>query len=93
LNQLGWARQAIVKDESQVYSGRTIMLERDDIKLDINIREDERQISLSKHLYLDVPSSDTTYTSIVKKIAEAFNHQLSQGEYQQYFDQPLRENY
>lgn len=93
LHQLGWTRQAIVKDESQIYSGRTIQLEWDGVKLDINIREDDRQISLSKHLYLDVPSSDTTYTTIVKNIAEAFNHQLSQGEYQQYFDQPLRENY
>ncbi len=93
LDQLGWTRQAIVKDESQIYSGRTIQLEWDGVKLDINIREDDRQISLSKHLYLDVPSSDTTYTTIVKNIAEAFNHQLSQGEYQQYFDQPLRENY
>lgn len=93
LNQLGWTREAIVKDESQVYSGRTILLARDGVKLDVNIREDDRQISLSKHLYLNVPSSDATYNSLVKKIAEAFNRQLSQGEYQQYFDNPLRDNF
>lgn len=93
LSELNWSRESIVLDETKIYAGRTITLEKDGIKLDINFREDEKHLSLSKHLYLNVPSSDTTYSSLVKQIANAFNERLSRGEYQQYFGKTLRENY
>lgn len=93
LKELKWSSDSIVLDETKIYAGRTITIEKDGIKLDINYREDEKHLSLSKHLYLNVPSSDTTYSTLVKQIADAFNKKLGQGEYQQYFGTTLRENY
>lgn len=93
LTQLGWTREAIVVDETKIYAGRTITLENNGIKLDVNFREDERQISFSKHLYLSVSADDATYTQIVQRIAEAFNQKLTQGEYQQYFGETLSSEY
>lgn len=93
LSQLNWTKDSIVLDETKIYVGRTITLEKDGIKLDINFREEEKHLSLSKHLYLNVPSNDATYSILIKKIADAFNQKLNAGEYQQYFGKPLREKY
>ncbi|MFN7873855.1 MAG: hypothetical protein ACK5PB_00960 [Pirellula sp.] len=93
LSRLNWSKSSIVHDETKIYAGRTITLEQEGIKLDINFREEDKHLSLSKHLYLSIPSNDTTYTDLVRKIAEAFNQKLSEGEFQQYFGKPLREKY
>ncbi len=93
LNHLGWSRDCIVADETKVYAGRTVTIEKDGIKLDFNYREDDRVISLSKHLYLSSGSEDSKYRAIVKQIADDFDKLLNQGQHQQHFSQVPKEEF
>lgn len=91
LNHLGWTRDTIVTDETKVYAGRTVTLEKDGTKLDINFREDDRVISLSKHLYLPHGTEESKYISIVKKIGDDFDKLLNEGKYQEHFNKVVQE--
>jgi hypothetical protein len=88
LKQMDWSKDNILKDETAVYSGRTINLGAGAVKLEINFQEDEQKISFSKHLY-DEKTPETE--AIVKKITNAFNAELSAGKHQAHFGRIISE--
>lgn len=91
LDHLGWDRSQIISDETKTYAGRTITIGKDDLKFDINFREDDRVISLSPYLYFpDGPDKDKLRTR-VKLIADSFDERLAKGDFQEHFGKTLRE--
>ncbi len=88
LEQMGWSNANIVRDETQVYSGRCIDLAAGDQKLDIRFQEDEQKLTLSKHLYTDMTPE---YQQLVQKIAGAFDAELAAGKHQEHFGRILSE--
>ena len=79
LGQMGWSKDNIIEDKTAVYSGRTLTLGSGEVKLDINFQEDEQKMTLSKFAYVD---KTPEYEALVKKMAEAFNAELSAGKHQ-----------
>lgn len=90
LKQMGWTTANILKDETKNYAGRTIELGDGETKLDINFREDEREMHLSKHLYLGSEDIDR-YRALVKKIGDAFDAELAAGKHQEHFGKVINE--
>ncbi len=88
LNQLGWSKASIVRDETNEYTGHCLDLENDNIKLDIRFKEDEQTLSFSKNLYVE---DSLKYHLLVKKIATIFDSELQAGKYQDHFGQILSE--
>ena len=90
LEQMGWTAANILEDKTQTYSGRTIELGDAVTKLDIIFREDEREIHLCKHLYLDDADIEK-YRTLVKKIADDFDAELAAGKHQEHFGRVINE--
>lgn len=90
LKQMGWTAANILEDKTQTYSGRTIELGDAVTKLDIIFREDEREIHLCKHLYLDDADIEK-YRTLVKKIADDFDAELAAGKHQEHFGRVINE--
>jgi len=88
LNQMGWSKANIVKDETQEYSGRCLDLVSGETKLDIQFKEDEQVLTFSKNLYT---GDSTGYQTLVKKIAAAFDTELTSGKHQEHFGRILSE--
>ena len=88
LDQMGWSKANIVRDETGEYTGRCLELAAGDQKLDIRFQEDERKLTFSKHLYADMTPE---YQQLVKKIAGAFDAQLAAGKYQEHFGRVINE--
>lgn len=88
LNQLGWTKANIVRDETHEYTGHCLDLEFENTKLDIRFKEDEQSLSFSKNLYVE---NSTKYGLLVKKIADTFDAELQSGKYQEHFGQILNE--
>ncbi|WP_373551478.1 hypothetical protein [Haliscomenobacter sp.] len=82
LSQMGWSKANILEDKTGEYTGRTLVLASGELKLDINFKEDEQKLSFSKHLYAE---TSPEYINLVKKIASAFDHELSAGKHQEHF--------
>ena len=82
LAQMGWTKANILRDDTHEYTGRCLDLGPGEAKLDIRFKEDERQLTLSKHLYNE---QDPEYEALVKKIAEAFDAELAAGKHQEHF--------
>jgi hypothetical protein len=88
LQQMNWTRENILKDETHEYTGRVIELgESGDPLLNIVHSEEARSISFSKHLYRPANQADF---ALVKKISEAFDRELGEGKYQEYFARGAR---
>lgn len=82
LEQMNWSKANVLKDETGEYTGRRLNLGSGEIKLDICLKEDEQTLTFSKHLYDEkTPENET----LVKKIADAFNAELSAGKHQANF--------
>ena len=88
LNQMGWSKTNIVKDETHEYTGRCLDLVSGKIKLDIVFKEDEQILTFSKNLYTD---DSPEYQALVKKIAGAFDAELASGKHQEHFGRILSE--
>ncbi len=88
LAQMGWSKDNILKDETAEYSGRSLDLGSGAVKLDINFKEDDRELTFSKHLY---DEKTPEYEALVKKIADAFDAELSSGKHQEYFGRVINE--
>jgi hypothetical protein len=88
LGQMAWTKDNILEDKSGEYSGRTISMGSGAVKLDIVFREDERELNLSKHLYDD---NNPASVEAVKKIAAAFDGELSAGKHQGHFGRVINE--
>jgi hypothetical protein len=86
--QMAWTEANILEDRTEVYSGRTLVLGSDELKLDINFKEDEQTLTFSKHLYAET-SAD--YVNLVKKIATAFDDELRVGKHQEHFGRIISE--
>ena len=82
LNQIGGSEANILEDKTGEYTGRNLILASDDLKLDINFKEDEQKLTFSKHLYAE---TSPEYINLVKKIAGAFDQELSAGKHQEHF--------
>jgi hypothetical protein len=90
LKQMGWTKANILTDKFQEYTGRCMELGDAETKLDISFREDEREIHLSKHLYLGSEELDR-YRTLVKKIGDAFDAELTAGKHQAHFGKVINE--
>ncbi len=88
LDQMGWTKADIVKDETGEYTGRRIALGSGNVKLDICLREDDQSLSFSKELYTE---DNPDYPVLVKKIADAFDAKLTAGEHQEHFGRILNQ--
>lgn len=86
--QMGWTKSNILSDETGEYTGHCYSLGSGDIKLGITFKEDEQKLTFSKHLY---DEDNQVYETLVKKIAEAFNAELSKGKHQELFGRILSE--
>jgi hypothetical protein len=82
LNQIGGSEANILEDKTGEYTGRNLILASEDLKLDINFKEDEQKLTFSKHLYAE---TSPEYINLVKKIASAFDHELNAGKHQEHF--------
>jgi len=91
LSQMNWTKDHIIQDETGEYTGRVIALGDNDTKLDLRFKEDEQKISFSKYLYLNDGPENSKYLTIIKKIADAFDHELSLGKYQEHFGKIISE--
>ncbi len=91
LNHVGWDRSQILSDETMEYAGRTITFGKDDLKFDINFREDDRVMSLSPHLYFPDGPDKAKIRTLVKQMADSFNERLANGEFQEHFGKTLKE--
>ena len=91
LSQMNWTKDHIIKDETGEYTGRRITLSDNDTQLEIIFKEDEQTLSLSKYLYIENSTENNKYTIIVKKIADAFNSELSLGKHQEHFGKIISE--
>ncbi len=91
LSQMNWNNSNILSDETGDFTGRQMVLGDARTKLDIVFKEDEQEISFSKHLYLPSDPNDTYYPALVKQIADAFNAELSEGKYQAHFGKIISE--
>lgn len=91
LSQMNWTKDHIIQDETGEYTGRVITLGDNDTKLDLRFKEDEQTISFSKYLYLNDGPENSKYLTIIKKIADAFDHELSLGKYQEHFGKIISE--
>jgi len=88
LHQMEWDATNILSDTTTEYTGRTLELGRDAMKLNIVFKEDEQQISFSKGLY---ENDSPEYKTIVEKIAVAFDKELLSGKHQEHFGRILNE--
>lgn len=91
LDHLGWDRGQIISDETKVYAGRTITFSKDELKFDINFREDERTITLSPYLYLTDEANKAKHRTKVKWIADSFDERLAKGDFQEHFGKTLKD--
>lgn len=82
LTQMGWSKDNILEDKTGTYTGHTITLGSGDMKFDIVYQEDEKKISFSNYRY---GTKTPENIALVKKIADAFNDQLTDGKYQEHF--------
>ena len=82
LNQIGGSVANILEDQTGEYTGRNLVLASGELKLDINFQEDEQKLTFSKHLYAE---TSPEYINLVKKIASAFDQELSAGKHQEHF--------
>ncbi|MEK7253178.1 MAG: hypothetical protein AAB316_00405 [Bacteroidota bacterium] len=89
--QMGWTKANILEDKFHEYTGRQLLLGDNETKLDLVFKEDEQQISFSKHLYLPDTAEDTKYRILVKKIADAFDAELASGKHQEHFGKVINE--
>ncbi len=88
LAQMGWTKDNILKDETGEYTGRRLDLGSGEVKLDICFKEDEQELTFSKHLY---DEKTPEYEALVKKIAEAFDAELASGKHQAHFWRVINE--
>ncbi len=88
LAQMGWSKADILKDETGEYTGRCLNLGSGAVKLGITFKEDEQTLTFSKNLYEE---KTPEYETLVKKIAEAFNTELSSGKHQEHFGRIISE--
>lgn len=82
LDQIKGSEANILEDKTGEYTGRNLVLASGELKLDINLKEDEQKLTFSKHLY---DQSSPEYIQLVEKIAGAFDHELSAGKHQEHF--------
>lgn len=82
LKQIGGSAANILEDKTGEYTGRNLILASGELKLDINFKEDEQKLTFSKHLYAE---TSPEYINLVKKIASAFDQELSAGKHQEHF--------
>jgi hypothetical protein len=82
LKQIGGSEANILEDKTGEYTGRGLILASGELKLDINLKEDEQKLTFSKHLY---DQSSPEYIQLVEKIAGAFDQELSSGKHQEHF--------
>ena len=82
LSQIGGSEVNILEDKTGEYTGRSLVLASGELKLDINFKEDEHKLTFSKHLYAE---TSPEYINLVKKIASAFDQELSSGKHQEHF--------
>lgn len=82
LKQIGGSETNILEDKTGEYTGRGLILASGELKLDINLKEDEQKLTFSKHLY---DQSSPEYIQLVEKIAGAFDQELSAGKHQEHF--------
>ncbi len=82
LKEIGGSEANILEDKTGEYTGRNLVLASGELKLDINYKEDEQKLTFSKHLYAE---TSPEYINLVKKIATAFDQELSAGKHQEHF--------
>ena len=82
LNQIGGSEANILEDKTGEYTGRNLILASGELKLDINLKEDEQKLTFSKHLYAE---TSPEYINLVEKTASAFDQELSAGKHQEHF--------
>ncbi len=91
LSQMNWNKSNILSDDTGQYAGRQMVLGDARTKLDIVFKEDEQQICFSKHSYVPSDPNENYYPALVKRIADAFNAELSEGKYQMHFGKIISE--
>jgi len=82
LAQMSWTKANIMKDTTGEYSGRSLTLGSGPTKLNIGFKEDEQKLTFSRDVY-DVKNREND--PLIKKIADAFNAELTTGNYQEHF--------
>lgn len=80
--QTGWTKANLVEDKFHEYTGRILTFASGELKFDITMKEDAQILQFSKHIYAE---ANPEYTSLVKKIADAFEAALASGKYQEHF--------
>ncbi len=65
--------------KTKIYSGRTIVLQKGDLKLDIKFREEERNLALASTSIQMFQLATRLTTTLVKGIADEFNKRLAQA--------------
>lgn len=88
LKQMGWTKDNIVEDKTGEYTGHRITLGSGEIKLDIGYQKDDQKLTFSNYLY---GTKTPEIEALVKKIANDFNKELSEGKHQEHFGRILSE--
>lgn len=88
LEQMGWSKSNILKDETGEYTGHSLLLGTETFKMDIRFDEAGRKLTFSKHLY---DEANDNVAQAVKKISAAFDAELKSGKHQSLFGRVINE--
>ncbi|MCB9080604.1 MAG: hypothetical protein H6555_02720 [Lewinellaceae bacterium] len=80
--QMGWSKANILEEKTHEYTGHCLLLGSGEVKFDIRFKEDEQILTFSSYSYEEMTPEKVVR---VKKIADAFNAELSSGKHQAYF--------
>jgi hypothetical protein len=81
--EMGWTQANIVEDKFHEYTGRRLTIASGEQKFDVCLKEDEKSLTFSRHLY--VSENRPEYQERVKKIVASFEAELALGKHQEHF--------